>query len=135
MAKIRKIDELDAVSEKMNIQPVTRGELANLTYGKSRYIITDIWVLEKDEGDDGSYLEFKMPIGDDLKKLVAETLLKFCNVVVDTSKLSYVEYPDNEVWVNYSDKDIAVYQCKVDILRNMTTRDYERLGIQDDLAR
>lgn len=49
MAKIRKIDELDVVSEKLNIVPVTRGELANLRFGKEQYIIKDIWYCEGDD--------------------------------------------------------------------------------------
>lgn len=134
MAKIRKIDELDVVSEKLNIVPVTRGELTNLRFGKEQYIIKDIWYCEGD--DEGFYNDFKMPIGDDLKKLVSKTLLNVCGVVVDTSKLTYVEYPDREIWVSYFDADSNTsYQCNVLVIRHITARELEKIGIQDDLAK
>lgn len=118
MAKIRKIDEMTMFKHRSK------------RHNQREYVVTDVWIWD-DPDTDGYYVNIDPKIGSDLKKLVAETIEIECTTrSVDVDKFTYIEYPDNELWVNYIDEEGCVYQCRVMAVVPITVRDMARNGIK-----
>lgn len=123
MAKIKKIDEMAVVTERI---PQKK---------EKQYVITQIWVCER-AGDDGYYVNTLPVVGDDLKTLVKKTLEKEFKVFPATDReYRYVEYPDGELWVQYIDERGYVYQFYVSVVVPITKKDMHRNGIESDMVR
>lgn len=123
MAKIKKIDEMALVAERI---PQKK---------ENQYVLTQIWACER-AGDDGYYVNITPVVGDDLKTLVKKTLEKEFKVFPATDRgYRYVEYPDGELWVQYIDERGRVYQFCVSVVVPITKKDMRRNGIESDMVR
>lgn len=121
MSKIKKIDEMAVIKTRIH----TKRRAA-------KYVLTDMWIQD-DRTTDGYYPHIKNRVGDDLKKLVKKVLEEDFGVDFYEDELTYMVYPDNEIWLTYTNRDVT-YQLKIDIVVGMTEREMQRNGIKSDMV-
>lgn len=121
MSKIKKIDEMAVLKTRIH----TKRKAA-------KYVLTDMWIQD-DPSTDGYYPHIKNRVGDDLKKLVKKVLEEDFRVDFYEDGLAYMVYPDNEIWLTYTYRDVT-YQLKIDIVVEMTEREMQRNGIKSDMV-